>query len=168
MAKYCHTIKTDWGYLAAVWSDSGLWELTFPFTDEAAALSRLGTKDALPGEMTAEAAELAQELKVYFSGYPVQFSAPIDWRGYTPFQAAVLRHTCSIPCGVTESYGQVAAAIGSPKASRAVGGALHINRTPIVVPCHRVIGSSGKLVGFGGGLELKDALLLLERETARV
>jgi methylated-DNA-[protein]-cysteine S-methyltransferase len=60
------------------------------------------------------------------------------------------------------SYGTVAKAIGNPKAARAVGGALHINRTPIVVPCHRVVGSGGSLTGFGGGLDLKKALLLLE------
>jgi len=85
---------------------------------------------------------LAQELKV--------FNLPIDWSVYTDFQKAVLEETLAIPFGETRSYGQVAAAIGRPKASRAVGQAEKRNETPLVIPCHRVIGSDGSLTGYGG------------------
>jgi len=109
---------------------------------------------------------LSRELKLFFAGERVDFAVPVDWAGYTPFQAAVLRYTAAIPYGVVAGYGQVAAAIGSPRAARAVGGALHINRTPVVVPCHRVVGADGRLVGFGGGLERKKALLNLEADNS--
>jgi len=85
---------------------------------------------------------LARELRV--------FSLPIDWTGYTDFQKAVLQETLAIPYGKTLSYGRVAAAIGRPKASRAVGQAEKRNDVPLVVPCHRVIGSDGSLTGYGG------------------
>lgn len=167
MEKTYSVIATDWGYLAAAWSDKGLWELTFPCAEAGQAVAALTT--ATGGEDAAAelAAPLTRELSLYFSGYRVDFGVPVDWSGYTAFQAAVLRHTMRIPYGVTQSYGEVAAAVGSPKAARAVGGALHINRTPIIVPCHRVVGSDGGLTGFGGGIELKRALLLLEREINR-
>jgi len=89
---------------------------------------------------------------------------PIDWRCYSPFQTAALKYTAAIPYGTTVSYQTVAQAVGSPKAARAVGGAMHSNRTPLVVPCHRVVGSNGSLTGFGGGLDMKKALLLLESQ----
>lgn len=161
-------LKTDWGYAAAVWSPQGLWELTFPREDAKAALADVRTEGVVENSDPAMAKELLQELRLYFSGYRVEFGVPIDWSGYTPFQAAVLRYTATIPYSEVSTYGQVAAAIGSPKACRAVGGALHINRTPVVVPCHRVLASGGNLGGFGGGLEMKKALLLLEQGVAQV
>ena len=81
----------------------------------------------------------------------------------TPFQMKVWQALREIPYGRTASYGEIARKIGSPGASRAVGGANHRNPLPIVIPCHRVIGANGRLVGFGGGLEIKEALLRLER-----
>ena len=92
----------------------------------------------------------------------MEFGVPVDWRGYTPFQASVLQYTAGIAYGEKTTYGAIAQALGRPKAARAVGGSLHINRTPIVVPCHRVVGASGSLTGFAGGLDMKKALLLLE------
>lgn len=161
-------LTTSWGQLAAVWSDSGLWELGFPRTDAAAALADLQTREIkiLPAGQAAGlwAEELEYELKLYFQGFPVTFAVPVDWRGYTPFQAAVLQYAADIPYGATVSYQAVAQAVGKPGAARAVGGAMHSNRTPLVVPCHRVVGANGCLTGFGGGLELKRALLLLENE----
>lgn len=85
---------------------------------------------------------LNQELQV--------FNLPIDWNSYTEFQREVLEYTLAIPFGETRSYGQVAAAIGRPKASRAVGQAEKRNEVPLVIPCHRVIGSDGSLTGYGG------------------
>ena len=92
------------------------------------------------------------------------FSIPIDWSVYTPFQEAVLRETFAIPFGETRSYGQVAAAIGKPKASRAVGQAEKSNQAPLVIPCHRVLGADGSLTGYGGpdNTDLKARLLAFE------
>ena len=86
----------------------------------------------------------------------------------TPFQFEVWRRLCDIPYGETISYGELADRIGNPKASRAVGLANGSNPIPIVIPCHRVIGSNGKLTGYGGGLPIKEKLLALERRQLRL
>jgi methylated-DNA-[protein]-cysteine S-methyltransferase len=106
--------------------------------------------------------EAARQLKSYFAGELREFSLPLDPRG-TEFQLRVWRQLETIPYGSTRSYAEIARAVGSPKAVRAVGAANGANPISIVVPCHRVIGSSGKLVGYGGGLPLKQRLLALER-----
>lgn len=106
--------------------------------------------------------EIVRQLGAYFAGDLTDFDLPLDPRG-TPFQLAVWRALRTIPYGETRSYGQLAKAIGRPTASRAVGAANGANPLPIVVPCHRVIGSTGKLTGFGGGLPIKAALLTLEQ-----
>jgi methylated-DNA-[protein]-cysteine S-methyltransferase len=105
--------------------------------------------------------EAVRQLRAYFAGQLRRFDLPLDMRG-TAFQLAVWRELERIPYGETRSYRQVAEAIGAPRAVRAVGAANGANPLPIVVPCHRVIGSSGKLVGYGGGLPLKKRLLELE------
>lgn len=105
--------------------------------------------------------EAARQLQDYFAGKSREFQLPICGKG-TDFQQKVWKALCDIPYGETRTYGQIAAAIGNPKASRAVGGACNKNPIIIVVPCHRVIGADGKLVGFGCGIELKKKLL--ERE----
>lgn len=105
--------------------------------------------------------EAARQLSAYFAGELRVFSLPLDPEG-TDFQKRVWRRLESIPYGETRSYTWVAAAIGAPRAVRAVGAANGANPLPIVVPCHRVIGASGKLVGYGGGLPLKKRLLDLE------
>jgi methylated-DNA-[protein]-cysteine S-methyltransferase len=101
-------------------------------------------------------------LRKYFSGNRVLFDLPLDMSYYTRFQKAVWRATAGIPYGETRSYAWVAKKIGNPRAVRAVGQALGVNPVPIIIPCHRVIGSSGKLCGFADGLELKQKLLELE------
>lgn len=159
----CNVIATKWGYLAAVWSERGLLELSYPRPDAAKAMEDIVSRPVPVNGDDPMAAQLAADLKLYLQGYAVNFATPIDWEGYTPFQQAVLQYTATIPYGQTRTYGEVAQAIGHSQAARAVGGALHNNRTPIVVPCHRVIGSTGSLTGFGGGLEMKKALLLLEK-----
>jgi methylated-DNA-[protein]-cysteine S-methyltransferase len=106
-------------------------------------------------------AEVACQLRAYFEGTAREFCLPLEMVG-TDFQKRVWRELLAIPYGETRGYGQVAAAIGSPKAVRAVGAANGANPIPIVVPCHRVIGAGGKLVGYGGGLALKQRLLELE------
>lgn len=165
-ALFASLITTNWGRIAAIWSDAGLWELGFPRAEENAAFADIRapkfTRLMAGHEACLWCEELSKELQLYFQGFPVTFGVPIDWRCYTPFQKAVLTYTAGIPYGTTVSYQTVAQAVGSPKAARAVGGTMHRNRTPLVVPCHRVIGANGSLTGFGGGMDMKQALLLLE------
>lgn len=101
------------------------------------------------------------QLEAYFQGNLRQFDLPLLPKG-TPFQLAVWKALRDIPYGTTVSYREIAAKILKPKAVRAVGAANGRNPLPIVVPCHRVIGSSGDLTGYGGGLRIKRALLQLE------
>jgi O-6-methylguanine DNA methyltransferase len=108
--------------------------------------------------------EAARQLRAYFAGEAREFNLPLDMQG-TEFQKRVWRELLAIPYGETRGYGEIAAAMGAPKAVRAVGAANGANPIPIVVPCHRVIGAAGKLVGYGGGLALKRRLLELENPT---
>lgn len=105
--------------------------------------------------------EIIAELDTYFAGSLREFNVPLDLRG-TEFQRRVWELLLHIPYGETRSYGQIARAMGRPEASRAVGQAVGTNPVAIIVPCHRVIGTSGGLVGYGGGLHRKQALLELE------
>ena len=107
-------------------------------------------------------APFVEQFAAYFAGRLRRFDLPLAARG-TPFQQSVWRALGDIPYGETVSYLEIAQAIGNPKAVRAVGSANGSNPLPIVIPCHRVIGSNGSLTGFGGGLENKRYLLDLER-----
>jgi methylated-DNA-[protein]-cysteine S-methyltransferase len=104
------------------------------------------------------------QLQAYFAGELQDFDLPLAPEG-TQFQRAVWDALIHIPYGETRSYGDIAQKVGSPKASRAVGAANGQNPIPIIIPCHRVIGKSGALVGFGGGLSTKVQLLDLEQKT---
>lgn len=108
-------------------------------------------------------AKACTQLNEYFAGRRKEFDLPLKLNG-TEFQVSVLEALQDIPYGQTTSYGEIAKRIGRPKAVRAVGAANGRNPIPIVVPCHRVIGSTGDLTGFGGGLDTKEALLRLEAE----
>ena len=103
-----------------------------------------------------------RELDEYFEGRRHAFDLAVDLRGVTPFTERVLRELALIPFGETATYAELAARAGNPKAARAVGMTMNRNRIPIVLPCHRVIGANGSLVGYAGGLERKVALLRLE------
>lgn len=105
----------------------------------------------------------AEQLNEYFKGKRKDFDLPICLEG-TEFQKKVWRTLCDIPYGETRSYKQIAEAVESPKACRAVGMANNRNKISIIVPCHRVVGADGSLVGYGGGLNIKEKLLLLEKE----
>ncbi len=107
--------------------------------------------------------EAKSQLNDYFAGSLRTFSLSLEPNG-TPFQLSVLDQLQKIPYGETVSYGEIAARLGKPKAMRAVGAANGRNPIPVIIPCHRVIGSNGKLTGFGGGLPTKEALLKLERK----
>lgn len=105
--------------------------------------------------------EAARQLRAYFGRELRDFDLPLEFHG-TDFQLRVWHYLETIPYGTTCSYSHIAETIGRPKAVRAVGAANGANPIPIVVPCHRVIGAGGKLVGYGGGLPLKQRLLELE------
>ena len=108
-----------------------------------------------------------RQLRAYFAGELEAFDLTLAPEG-TPFQLSVWDHLCEIPFGETISYGELARRVGNPNASRAVGLANGSNPIPIVIPCHRVIGSNGKLTGYGGGLPIKEKLLGLERRQLRL
>ena len=120
--------------------------------------------EALPcgGCPTPLLAEAERQLNEYFAGARTEFDLPLRAQG-TDFQKAVWAELRRTPYGQTRTYGQLAAALGRPKASRAVGGACHCNPIAILVPCHRVIGASGALTGLAGGLEVKRSLMELEQ-----
>lgn len=106
--------------------------------------------------------EAAQQLKEYFSGVRKNFNLPLMPEG-TEFQQTVWKALQQIPYGKTFTYGEIAKKIGNPKACRAVGMANNKNPIAIIIPCHRVIGANGKLVGYAGGLEVKEHLLSIEK-----
>ena len=103
-----------------------------------------------------------RELDEYFAGARTAFDLPLDWALAGDFARRVLQATAAIPFGQIRTYGEVAARAGNPKAARAAGRALGSNPIPIVVPCHRVVGTNGQLTGYTGGLHRKIALLQIE------
>lgn len=111
--------------------------------------------------------EARRQLSEYFLKQRKEFDLPLAPQG-TEFQKKVWEALCTIPYGETRSYGEIARQIGNSKASRAVGGANNKNHIMIVIPCHRVIGANGALVGFGGGLDVKEYLLELEKDRKSV
>lgn len=108
-------------------------------------------------------AEGRRQLMEYLTGMRRTFDLPLEPQGGTPFQRCVWVLLQKIPYGETRTYGYLAAEAGRPGAARAVGGAIHKNPIPILIPCHRVVGANGSLTGYSGGLELKRKLLLLEQ-----
>lgn len=131
-----------------------------------AALTRLWLPNALPddrgrGEESPLLRAARTQLLEYLAGTRRSFDLPLDPAG-TDFQRSVWEALRAIPYGQTRTYGEVAAAVGRPRAVRAVGQANHVNPLPIFIPCHRVVGKNGALTGYAGGLDLKSALLALE------
>jgi methylated-DNA-[protein]-cysteine S-methyltransferase len=136
------------------WLVAILWENDSP--------NRVRLSELVASERHPVLFETERQLGEYFSGKRAAFSVALDMRG-TRFQKDVWESLLRIPFGQTRSYGQLAKQLGNPKASRAVGAANGRNPISIIVPCHRVIGSSGKLTGFAGGLPAKAHLLELEQ-----
>ena len=134
------------------------------FVEEGGALLAITTHRTYEGERveTSLIKEAYRQLSEYLTGERKSFDLPLNPRG-TVFQQQVWKALCDIPYGETRSYKQIAEAIGNPKAVRAVGMANNRNPLLIVVPCHRVIGANGKLVGYGAGIEKKEFLLKLEK-----
>lgn len=144
--------------------DSPIGRITV-YSDENAvsAISTQNPKKSAEQRETPVIKETGRQLAEYFSGIRKSFDLPLAPSG-TTFQQKVWRALTEIPYGQTRTYKQIAEAIGNPAASRAVGMANNRNPLMIVVPCHRVIGASGKLVGYAGGLGMKETLLALEAE----
>jgi len=124
-----------------------------------------GTKyvpeEKLPSSTATAYRKVVNQLNEFLAGKRKSFDVAVKLYG-TPFQVKVWEALRDIPFGETRTYKQIAETIGSPKAVRAVGGALHVNPVAIILPCHRVVGTNGKLVGFAMGLDLKRRLLILE------
>ena len=119
-------------------------------------------EEILEKNETALLKEAIKQLNEYFDGKRISFDLQLQPQG-TEFQNKVWKALMEIPFGETRSYGEIAKIIGNEKASRAVGMANNKNSIPIIVPCHRVIGANGKLVGYAGGLDIKEKLLNLEK-----
>ena len=157
------TIRTPAGPLGAVFSPWGLGRLAF--AAEGLATCEAWARRWLPGAAIAHRGwqldELAGQLNAYFDRRLQAFTFPLDLRG-TPFQLAAWRGLLAIGYGRVRSYAAHAAAIGHPRAVRAVGAANGANPIPILVPCHRLVGANGALVKYGGGLEMKRRMLELE------
>jgi len=152
MFDWCRFVAADQFTFGIVASEAGVRAIDLHGTGE------------LPGRESRSNPFLRQavdQLQAYFAGELHDFDLPLDLQG-TEFQQRVWRELCKIPYGETRSYSFLAVALGAPKAVRAVGAANGRNPIPIVIPCHRVIGASGSLVGYGGGLPLKRLLLDLE------
>lgn len=143
----------------AVIYDSPVGPLTIDVDDDGALRAIwFGVREGSQGD----AAAVVAQLQEYFRGDRRVFDLPLAPRG-TPFQLSVWNALLRIDYGATTSYMRVAESIGRPKAVRAVGAANGANPIPIIIPCHRVIGSGGALTGYGGGLHIKEALLAIER-----
>lgn len=153
---YCY-LDTPIGELLLAGDDDALCLVSFP----EGSMRRDPDPDWIYNEKPFATAR--QQLTEYFAGERREFDLPLKLNG-TEFQMNVLHALQQIPYGETMSYADIAERIGRPKAVRAVGAANGRNPIPIIVPCHRVIGSHGDLTGFGGGLDTKEALLRLEAE----
>lgn len=152
MEQFVSFMESPVGWIRISASDRGITEV------------HLLGEDETPGESKPSPVVEAcrKQLEEYFDGTRLDFDVPMDLVG-TPFQLAVWRELLRIPFGETLSYGEVARNVGKEKASRAVGGANHNNPLAIIIPCHRVIGSDGRLVGYGGGLDKKSWFLIHEK-----
>jgi methylated-DNA-[protein]-cysteine S-methyltransferase len=155
-------IESPIGPLFVAASTRGLAEISFD-VDAEGHLEQLA-RIAGPAVLRApRAIDLAhRELDEYFAGRRRSFDLAIDLRALPPFTLSVLEELTRVPYGETTTYGELAARVGHPRAARAVGTVMNRNRIPIVLPCHRVLGSTGSLVGYAGGIERKIALLELE------
>jgi len=156
-------VDSPFGRVLLATTSRGLVRVAFPQETQDMVLDDLA-RDVSPRvlESPARLDPVRRELELYFDGKLRDFDLPLDWRLTRGFRRKVLHATARIPYGQTRSYTEMAKRAGSPRAVRAAGSALGSNPLPIVVPCHRVLRTGGALGGYGGGLEMKQALLELE------
>jgi methylated-DNA-[protein]-cysteine S-methyltransferase len=149
------------GDLLVAASDRGLAAISFE-TDEHRLdqLARIAGPRVLRSPRSVDDAR--RELDEYFAGRRRTFDLTLDLRALPPFTVSVLDQLARVPYGETTTYGELARRVGHPRAARAVGTVMNRNRIPIVLPCHRVVGSTGALTGYAGGLDVKERLLELE------
>jgi methylated-DNA-[protein]-cysteine S-methyltransferase len=155
-------VESPVGELFVAVSDRGLTAISYD-TDvdrQLERLARIAGPRVLRSPRSIDATR--RELDEYFAGRRRVFDLSLDLRALAPFTVDVLRELARVPYGETTTYGELASRVGRPRAARAVGTVMNRNRIPIVLPCHRVVGSTGALVGYAGGLERKVALLELE------
>ena len=159
-------VATSDGIFLAHYSGKGLAELDFPNADGLIAPDdtkhRAVNSKQIPLQVLRWHRITTKALKHALAGRAVEELPPLDWTGKTEFQKAVWRAMLKLRPGKTKSYGEVAEVIGRPKAVRAVGSACGANSIPVLVPCHRILASGGKIGGFGSGLDWKRTLLAKE------
>ena len=155
-------IDSELGPLLAAVSSRGLVRISYdPDPErELEALARLAGRRVLRAPRALD--ETRRELDDYFEGRRTAFDLDLDLGGLPDFTVRVLGELAKVPYGQTATYAELATRSGNPRASRAVGMVMNRNPIPIVLPCHRIVGSSGSLVGYGGGLDRKERLLRLE------
>jgi methylated-DNA-[protein]-cysteine S-methyltransferase len=155
-------LDTPIGPLLVAATDRGLCRVSFdPEPErEAESLAQAYGRRVLRAPVAVD--EARRELDEYFAGRRQTFDLVTDLRIEAPFRSAVLEELARVPYGATTTYGELARRAGRPRAARAVGVVMNRNPIPIVLPCHRVVGANGSLVGYGGGLDRKEALLRLE------
>jgi methylated-DNA-[protein]-cysteine S-methyltransferase len=154
-------VDTPIGELLLAASDRGLAAISFA-TDEdrVERLARIAGPRVLRSPQSVDGAR--RELEEYFDGRRRTFDVALDLRALPPFTVSVLDELARVPYGETTTYGELAQRVGHPRAARAVGTVMNRNRIPIVLPCHRVVGATGNLTGYAGGLDVKQSLLELE------
>ncbi|MDI6704940.1 MAG: methylated-DNA--[protein]-cysteine S-methyltransferase [Bacillota bacterium] len=163
----CYSFETAIGSMTAAYTGKGLCRLSLPKeTEEGLArwADRFFRGYTLEEACDDTARDIERQITEYLAGRRSHFSVGLDLKG-TAFQRRVWQALLQIPYGETATYKDIAAATGAPRAVRAVGQANNRNPVPIIVPCHRVIGSDGSLVGYGGGIDIKRRLLELEGVT---
>ena len=158
---YQTSLKIPVGTLQLFADDEALYRIVFPTCAD-----NLPVADPAP-EGHPLLGFVSVQLNEYFAGHRQNFDLPLSPQG-TPFQLAVWELMQQIPYGETSTYGEIAAGLGNPNKARAVGGAANKNPLPLVIPCHRVMGTNGKLTGFAGGVEVKQFLLDLEKNRHRI
>ena len=167
-ALYWGSVASEQGICTVIATEKGVCWSGTPGTSREYGLNwlarRLVVARVVEGENVEPLRQALDQLRRYFAGERIQFSCLLDLRG-TAFQVSVWEELYRIPYGQTRTYAQIADAIGSPRAVRAVGAANGANPVAVIVPCHRVIGSNGTLTGYGGGLFMKEWLLALEGVT---
>jgi methylated-DNA-[protein]-cysteine S-methyltransferase len=155
-------VDTPVGQLVVAASDRGLASISYDAEPEQQLdrLARIAGPRVLRSPRSVD--PVRRELDEYFEGSRQAFDLSLDLRALPPFTVSVLRELARVPYGETTTYGALAVRVGHPRAARAVGTVMNRNRIPIVLPCHRVVGANGSLVGYAGGLERKMTLLRLE------
>lgn len=154
-----YSFESPIGKLTVYFTEKGI--ISLSFAEEEDNLKYIERYYDTPVEVEQKDYNYHEEIIKYLKGELKEFTLPISFKG-TYFQESVWKELLNIPYGETRTYRELAEKVGCPKGPRAVGGALNKNPIAIIVPCHRVVGSNGKLVGFAGGIELKDKLLKLE------